>query len=285
MASRVSDDSEQLALAERIRDARAALGLTQQQVADASGIDRVALANVELGRRRINVLELRHLARTLSTTMAVLLDHPDRDAVPATAVTRLVVGLTPAQIGHLTTYAQFLLWLHNRAEPAEIELGEQEPEMPDDRVSAHQHDDEPMLRPEVTAVMAVDDSAKSMAAAHGAVMAAESAVGTQRIHQLRDEQSSAMKRWQAAQQELADAREAGDPAAIQAAGVAEAKTYRDFMLLSESCVTEGLAINRVLGDALGKQLDLLRQCDTTHVTVMDTLRDTNPEADGSRHPG
>ncbi|MFI6030787.1 hypothetical protein [Amycolatopsis magusensis] len=110
---------------------------------------------------------------------------------------------------------------------------EREPGMPDGGVSADRHDDEPAQRPEVAAAMAVDDSAKSMAAAHGAVMAAESAVGTHRIRQLRDEQAAAMKRWQAAQQELADAREAGDPTAIEVAGVAEARTYRDFILSPE----------------------------------------------------
>ncbi len=52
-------------LGRRIAEARNRAGLTQQQCADAAGLDRTSLAKVENGRRRTTVLELVRIAEAL----------------------------------------------------------------------------------------------------------------------------------------------------------------------------------------------------------------------------
>lgn len=100
---------EQLALAGRIRCARVAAGVTQQGVANAVGIGRVAVAEIEAGRRRVAVDEAVRLARTLGSRLDELLGLPAGDAAPD-AVRHLVIGLTDDQVALLTEFAEFLLW-------------------------------------------------------------------------------------------------------------------------------------------------------------------------------
>ncbi len=71
------------ALASRLRAARAASGLTQEAVADALGISRPALAQIESGGRKVTGLELAHLARIYGRAITdFLADEFDPDAEP-----------------------------------------------------------------------------------------------------------------------------------------------------------------------------------------------------------
>jgi len=64
----------QAVLAERIREAREASGFTQDQVAEALGISRPAVVQMEAGRRKISSLELAELARMLGRSMHEFFD-------------------------------------------------------------------------------------------------------------------------------------------------------------------------------------------------------------------
>lgn len=57
-------------LAKQIASLRNSKGLTQEQLADKADIDRVALANIETGKRRPTVTTLLKLANALSTNPA-----------------------------------------------------------------------------------------------------------------------------------------------------------------------------------------------------------------------
>jgi len=60
-------------LASRIRRAREAAGLTQEDVARALGVSRSAVAQIEAGRRRVDSIELSKIARLLGRSVAELL--------------------------------------------------------------------------------------------------------------------------------------------------------------------------------------------------------------------
>ena len=57
----------------RVRERRAALGLTQAAVGARSGLHRTFVGSVERGERNVSLLNLRALARALRTTPADLL--------------------------------------------------------------------------------------------------------------------------------------------------------------------------------------------------------------------
>lgn len=56
------------AIAARIEMLRDTLGLTQHDLAKASGISRPALANIEAGRQRVSVHQVEVFARAMGTT-------------------------------------------------------------------------------------------------------------------------------------------------------------------------------------------------------------------------
>ena len=57
-------------LAARLKEARAAAGLTQEQAADALGIPRTAVVQIESGNRAVSTLELDKLAQLYSRPIA-----------------------------------------------------------------------------------------------------------------------------------------------------------------------------------------------------------------------
>jgi len=60
---RGADDAQRQRLGERLKEARKYLGLTQEDVAQAIGIQRTALVDVEAGQRRLEAIELANLAK------------------------------------------------------------------------------------------------------------------------------------------------------------------------------------------------------------------------------
>src|SRR4051794_17607068 len=55
--------SERRRLGERLREARKYLGLSQEEVAEYLKIPRTALVDIESGQRRVEAIELTHLAK------------------------------------------------------------------------------------------------------------------------------------------------------------------------------------------------------------------------------
>ena len=63
-------------LGDRVRERRAAAGLTQAALAEKCGLHRTFVGSVERGERNVAVLSLRRIAAALRTTPADLLAEP-----------------------------------------------------------------------------------------------------------------------------------------------------------------------------------------------------------------
>ena len=63
-------------VAETVRRARKAAGLSQEELASEAGLDRTYISQVERGKRNVTIVVLARIARALKTT-------PDRLLVPA----------------------------------------------------------------------------------------------------------------------------------------------------------------------------------------------------------
>ncbi|MEA2875537.1 MAG: hypothetical protein QOF14_733 [Hyphomicrobiales bacterium] len=61
--TRVQDEADRKRLGEKLRDARKYLGLKQEDVATALGVQRTALVDIESGQRRVEAIELTRLAK------------------------------------------------------------------------------------------------------------------------------------------------------------------------------------------------------------------------------
>ncbi|MFF3855047.1 helix-turn-helix domain-containing protein [Micromonospora sp. NPDC002575] len=70
----MADDQEWCSVGEQVRHARLSLGLSQQDLASAVGLDRTMLAKVEAGTRRLDGLELARLSRVLRVSMDYLIE-------------------------------------------------------------------------------------------------------------------------------------------------------------------------------------------------------------------
>ncbi len=64
---------EYAALIEAVRDARVAAGLTQTQVSQKLGRSQSFISDVETGKRRVDVVELRDIARLTGLSLGTLI--------------------------------------------------------------------------------------------------------------------------------------------------------------------------------------------------------------------
>ena len=85
-------------LAERIKEARTQAGLTQEQVANALGLPRTAIVQMESGKRAVTSLELYRLARLFGREIQEFLaeEEPVRD--PVAALFRVEQGIDQGRI-------------------------------------------------------------------------------------------------------------------------------------------------------------------------------------------
>ena len=67
MASLPEAVQKPVTLGERVRDRRAGLKLTQQDLGDRCGLHRTFIGSVERGERNVSILNLRQMARALRT--------------------------------------------------------------------------------------------------------------------------------------------------------------------------------------------------------------------------
>jgi transcriptional regulator with XRE-family HTH domain len=102
-----SEESESKQLATRLREAREYLNLSQQFVADKTGIPRSAVSDIENGRRKVDSLELRKLARLYMYPVAYFLGEEEADE-EARALARAVTDLTEDDRAEVVRFAQFL---------------------------------------------------------------------------------------------------------------------------------------------------------------------------------
>lgn len=83
-------------LADRLRDARNYLGLTQEEVATYLSIPRTAVIDIESGRRRLEALELTRLAKLYRQSVSYLTGEDDE------------ASDMPADVAYLARQAQSL---------------------------------------------------------------------------------------------------------------------------------------------------------------------------------
>jgi transcriptional regulator with XRE-family HTH domain len=104
---RPSDNSEWVELGRRLRETREYLNLSQQYVADRTGIPRSAISDVERGVRKVDSLEIKKLSKLYVFPVSYLLgeDEPDEGV---RALARAVTDLTDHDRAEVLRYAQFL---------------------------------------------------------------------------------------------------------------------------------------------------------------------------------
>jgi transcriptional regulator with XRE-family HTH domain len=84
------------------------LGLSQQFVADQTGIPRVAISSIENGKRRVEALELEALARLYKYPITYFLDGTLETPASVKALAREAEALTERDRGEVLRFAQFL---------------------------------------------------------------------------------------------------------------------------------------------------------------------------------
>lgn len=103
-----SSEERQRRLAIRLREAREYLGLSQQFVADQTGISRVAISAFENGKRKVEALELEGLARLYQYPVTYFLDGALDEPATIRALAREAKGLSERDREEVLRFAQFL---------------------------------------------------------------------------------------------------------------------------------------------------------------------------------
>jgi transcriptional regulator with XRE-family HTH domain len=105
--------NDQQALALRLRGSRIASGLSQAQVAAATGLGRVAIAEIEAGRRKVSSLELAALSKAYGQEVSFFLGEPEIGAEAYSSPTvsylaRAAKQLAPQDQEQLLRFAEYL---------------------------------------------------------------------------------------------------------------------------------------------------------------------------------
>lgn len=103
-------DAERKRLADKLRETREFLGLSQQEAAIAANLTRLALSAIETGRRRVESVELQALARVYGQPVTYFLEPPDADAGAQDLrfIARAAKELSPEDRSELLKFAEFL---------------------------------------------------------------------------------------------------------------------------------------------------------------------------------
>lgn len=101
-------DEEAQALANRIREERLNLRLSQSQVADVLGIPRPGVSAIENGRRQVSSLELKKLAELFGVSVDRLVGREPEDDPTAIALFRTAKALTEDDRQQVLRFAEFL---------------------------------------------------------------------------------------------------------------------------------------------------------------------------------
>lgn len=111
MSNSMPEDHERLQLAERLKQAREYVGLSQDEVAAVLGVSRPAVSNMEAGTRKVEATELNKLARLYRKSLEFLMtgfepmpSGPEQLAFLARAVN----GLSQQDIDEVARFAEFL---------------------------------------------------------------------------------------------------------------------------------------------------------------------------------
>lgn len=78
MDKKLDEELWLVAFGDTIAERRQYIAMTQQQLADLSGVHRTYISDVERGYRNITLLTLNRIASALETTAAKILVHADK---------------------------------------------------------------------------------------------------------------------------------------------------------------------------------------------------------------
>jgi transcriptional regulator with XRE-family HTH domain len=102
-----AEEGQAQLLATRLREVREYLGLSQQYVADKTGIARSAVSDIERAVRKVDSLELRKLARLYMYPIGYFFGEDEVDE-EVRALARAVTDLTEDDRSEVVRFAQFL---------------------------------------------------------------------------------------------------------------------------------------------------------------------------------
>jgi transcriptional regulator with XRE-family HTH domain len=107
-----ANDPEADAVAARLKDAREFLNLSQQFVAEQTGLPRSAISDIERGARRVDMLELKRLAAVYRLPVSHFYGDDKADAddpdPTAAALARATKQMGESEKQQLLRFAQFL---------------------------------------------------------------------------------------------------------------------------------------------------------------------------------
>lgn len=121
-----SRDPELERLGERLRTTRDYLGISQQYVADNTGIPRSAVSDIERGARRVDSLELKKLAKLYRQPVSWFLaeeSDPDAGEHVLAGLPRALAKLTEGDQREVLEFARYLRF----RQAAQLEDAETEP--------------------------------------------------------------------------------------------------------------------------------------------------------------
>jgi len=103
-------DEEWRELGSRLKEIREYLGISQQNVAAATGIPRAAVSDIERGQRKVDSLELRKLSKLYRYPVSYLLGETadDESAEPVSALARVFDDLTEQDRQEVLKFADYL---------------------------------------------------------------------------------------------------------------------------------------------------------------------------------
>ena len=104
--------AHQLELARKLRASRLEAGMSQAEAAEAVGLSRVAIAEIEAGRRKVSSIELSAFSRTYGQPIEALLADQGSQVAGGSPVTthlaRTVKQLTKEDQDQLLRFAEYL---------------------------------------------------------------------------------------------------------------------------------------------------------------------------------
>jgi transcriptional regulator with XRE-family HTH domain len=106
------DENQRIRVAERVREAREYLGLSQDDVAKVLGLSRPAVTNIESGTRRLEAVELDKLSRLYGRSADYFLTGEENVGASATDdvkfLARAMNGLSDKDRAEVMRFADFL---------------------------------------------------------------------------------------------------------------------------------------------------------------------------------
>lgn len=112
-------EDRDLDIGERIKESREYIGLTQQQVAAALSIPRTAVSDIERGKRKVSVEELKGLSLLLKHPIAFFMGEEPELEPEVAALARTAQSLTESDKRELLRFAKFLQYQHQSSKKNE----------------------------------------------------------------------------------------------------------------------------------------------------------------------